>query len=73
MMAGMSAEVQESLGKMVPFPPRLGVRWSTLHWSARSSATKCSTAKQFDSTARYGSRRNRQPVARRSRAAILAS
>jgi len=24
MMAGMSAEVQESLGKMVPFPPRLG-------------------------------------------------
>jgi NAD(P)-dependent dehydrogenase (short-subunit alcohol dehydrogenase family) len=24
MMAGMSVEVQESLGKMVPFPPRLG-------------------------------------------------
>jgi NAD(P)-dependent dehydrogenase (short-subunit alcohol dehydrogenase family) len=24
MMSGMSAEVQESLGKMVPFPPRLG-------------------------------------------------
>ena len=24
MMAGMSAEVQESLGRMVPFPPRLG-------------------------------------------------
>jgi NAD(P)-dependent dehydrogenase (short-subunit alcohol dehydrogenase family) len=24
MMAGMTAEVQESLGKMVPFPPRLG-------------------------------------------------
>ena len=24
MMAGMTPEVQESLGKMVPFPPRLG-------------------------------------------------
>jgi hypothetical protein len=24
MMAGLSPEVQESLGKMVPFPPRLG-------------------------------------------------
>ena len=24
MLAGMPAEVQESLGKMVPFPPRLG-------------------------------------------------
>jgi NAD(P)-dependent dehydrogenase (short-subunit alcohol dehydrogenase family) len=24
MMAGMAPEVQEALGKMVPFPPRLG-------------------------------------------------
>jgi hypothetical protein len=24
MVAGLSADVQESLGKMVPFPPRLG-------------------------------------------------
>jgi hypothetical protein len=24
MVAGLSAELQESLGKMVPFPPRLG-------------------------------------------------
>jgi NAD(P)-dependent dehydrogenase (short-subunit alcohol dehydrogenase family) len=41
MMSSLTPDVQEALGKMVPFPPRLGASESSRRWCARSSSIRC--------------------------------
>jgi NAD(P)-dependent dehydrogenase (short-subunit alcohol dehydrogenase family) len=47
MMESLPQEVQDSLGKSVPFPPRLGRPAEFAQWPRTSSRTKCSTAKSI--------------------------
>ncbi|HYY11948.1 MAG TPA: SDR family NAD(P)-dependent oxidoreductase, partial [Kineosporiaceae bacterium] len=54
MLAGLPQEAQDSLGRQVPHPSRLGDPKGTRRSRPTSSRTRCSTARRSASTARSG-------------------
>ncbi len=59
MLKGMPADVQQSLGKQVPFPPASDDRPNMHNSCNRSSRISCSTVKRSGSTGRFACRPNK--------------
>lgn len=73
MLLGMPQEVQDALGRMVPFPRVWVNRRSTRIWQKPSLKTRCSTAKPYGWTARFVCSQSKLGLHRRAQATVAQS